>query len=153
MPSSIRESHCCGCTHATSNDMSEPEVDQALLLKRDLQLGNYLANYLNPRVQVLAEVKSRIDKQTELEETDGTIQIPTLTVESRTTKTDLGELREELLALCKGIDVEPGHDSRSVHVENFNGTGKSFDVDYKDTLSQTTPAHFLHSYHRSVTSE
>ncbi len=149
-----RKSHCCGCTHATSNVKSKPEVDEALLERRDLHLGNYLAEYLTPRVQVLAKVKSMIEDGSDVDDVNGTIHLPSLSVPRRIVQeSDIDDLCAELRTLSDMIDIERGHDSRSVHVENFNGTGESFDVDYEDTLSHTTPAHFLHTYDKHVVSE
>lgn len=70
-----RKSHCCGCTHATSNVKSKPEVDEALLERRDLHLGNYLAEYLTPRVHVLAKVKSMIEDGSDVNDVNGTISL------------------------------------------------------------------------------
>jgi hypothetical protein len=51
------------------------------------------------------------------------------------------------------VDVEQGRDTRSIHIEDFNGTGKPFTVDYDDTLNHTSPAHALFFEKRSVLSE
>jgi hypothetical protein len=149
-----RKSHCCGCTHATSNVKSKPEVDEALLERRDLHLGNYLANYLTPRVQVLAKVKAMIEDGSDVDDVNGTIQFPSLSVPRRIVQeSDIDELCGELVVLSEMIDTGKGRDERSVHIDDFNGTGESFDVDYEDTLSHTIPAHFLHTYDKHVVSE
>lgn len=129
-------------------------MDEALLERRDLHLGNYLAEYLTPRVQVLAKVKSMIEDGSDVDDVNGTIHLPSLSVPRRIVQeSDLDELCGELRILSRMIDVEKGHDSRSVHIDDFNGTGKPFTVDYKDTLSHTIPAHFLHTYDKHVVSE